>query len=529
MDRSSRSFMSKKTGDNILRSFRQYGLSFLFLNAIAALFAYIIYPMLSNKYTIPIEVCFSCGNLNYFIFFGEELSFLIGGTLIGLLASIGLIKFIETNDLEPIFKFISNPLIYTILLFTPILVFFIQMENGNILIYDGTFDRTLGRFTIFLLFIVFNYSFFILMHERGKYLQNPLEYKPLLILARKTPYLINYWIFTAIMLNMPFSGRSFLRNSLSALTPLNSQNPFDNFQITPISLPGGILVFSLFILIMQLFYSIIHYLVYKEEEFDERVVITNNNVSLIKKILFYLFLLFLLFVFVIQILFIAMGLSVINQNSVYFLQNPFFVNFDEINLPPSSSHWFGTDQNGRDLFARTLMSLSSFILFIFLFSIIKFRISMDFMNVTSNNVTTSTKKEIFQIIGNIPRIPVLILIAISLKFVATSFIFYFLIILYLSLSTWAKVADMVERNNVHENRNKISYLTHPIILYTFSSMMIDLSVLSFFTHFPGLLTFGNVLQDAMSNQPLEFWWGWSIPIVLLVLFISFLRSSKLRT
>lgn len=41
--------------------------------------------------------------------------------------------------------------------------------------------------------------------------------------------------------------------------------------------------------------------------------------------------------------------------SIFFSANGIEQNVDAILLPPSSSHWFGTDSLGRDLFARVLM------------------------------------------------------------------------------------------------------------------------------------------------------------------------------
>lgn len=236
-------FMEEKTGENILKTFRQYGLSFLFLNAIAALFVYLVFPMLSNKHNVPIEVCFSCGGHQYFINIGYEFILLIVGSALGLLASIGLIKLIETFEIEFIFKFFSNPLVHIILMFNPVYVFFNQLDKGNILIYDGTIDKTLERFYPYLIFIIFNYSFLLLLHERGKYSKHPREFQPLLLLSRKAPHFINYMILSAVLLNLPFSGRFFIRDALCAL---NLQIDGTGQGIIPITLQKGIFLFSSF-------------------------------------------------------------------------------------------------------------------------------------------------------------------------------------------------------------------------------------------------------------------------------------------
>ncbi len=516
--------MSKYTMNNILVSLRQYSLSFIFLNVIAAIFGYVIYPSISNKYSVPINVCFSCGNINYFRFFGMELGIIIVGTAIGLLASLGLIRLIETSEFDNIFRLLSNPFVNLLFFFLPLWVFLVQLNKGEILIYDGTVDQTLGRFFIYLIFVVFNYTFFVLINERGKYLEDPKAYQPLLILARKAPHVINYWIVVSVLLNLPFTGKFFLYDSIFALT-----NTFVLDGLRPISLQGGILAFSLLILILQILYSTIHYLVYKEERpYISSPAVFANNISKIKKPVFYLVLLLLLVVFLVQIIFIALGINAQFQGSILFLDNPFLTNFERINLPPSLNHLFGTDRNGIDILSQTLFAMSSFVLFIYIFSLIQFRIAMDFENITSNNVKTSTKLELLQIIGNVPAIPVLILIATSLKYASTSIIFYLILTASISLICWAKVADLLERNGVSNNKERLSYFTHPIILFTIASFMLDLTILSILTMNSGLLTFGNLLQGTIFNQPLFNWWGWILPLLFLLLMLSFLRSSRIK-
>jgi len=52
-------------------------------------------------------------------------------------------------------------------------------------------------------------------------------------------------------------------------------------------------------------------------------------------------------------------LTIISTADLHILTpyNPNQLNFSQANLPPSSNHVFGTDQEGRDVFTRSLTAL----------------------------------------------------------------------------------------------------------------------------------------------------------------------------
>lgn len=512
-------FMPKSVGERILRTIPQYVLSFLFLNGIAAFITYVIYPNLASKHGIPIEICYNCGLWDYFNNFGLEFTLLLVGSISGFFLSQIIIRILEKEELDFLIKFFSHPLPYIAMMFLPLLIYFTQLDKGNSLIFDGNVNRLIP----FILIIISNFSFLMLIHEKGKYIQNSDDYQPLLIIARKAPHMINFWIIISLFLNLPFSGKWFYVDSIRAIV-YPERNVGLLWRPQPITMHKGIFVFSLFILLLQLIFTISHHLLHKEKNIDKEKLIISNNISPAKRITLYLVFVFLTSLFVLQIIFTNGSVS---QESILFFNNPNISNLNMINTPPSARYWFGTDQDGRDIFSRVFFSISSFIIITVLFAIINFRIAMDFMNVTSENVNTSTKMKIFQVIGNVPILPVLVLLSVALKFTATSFLFYFYIALIISIISWAKVADLVERNNI--SINGISYFTHPIILHTMSTFMIDITLLTILYSFGDLITFGNILWDAIGNEPLVFWWEWAFPIMTLILFISFFRSSKLKT
>lgn len=186
--------MAQSKGERIIRSSRQYVLSFLFLNAISLFIVYVIYPIVARRQDFPndLEICPNCSieMFDYFSLFELELTLLLVGTLFGYFLSIITIRLLESMELGFVFKIFSHPIPYFVMMFLPFFIFLTQLDNGNLLIYDGAVDRNVNRLIPFVLFIVSNFSFLILIHEKGKYIKNSDEYQPLLILARKATHIL---------------------------------------------------------------------------------------------------------------------------------------------------------------------------------------------------------------------------------------------------------------------------------------------------------------------------------------------------
>lgn len=117
------------------------------------------------------------------------------------------------------------------------------------------------------------------------------------------------------------------------------------------------------------------------------------------------------------------------------------------NQPPSSEHWFGTDNLGRDIFARTWFGVKTSLLLSFTVGFIDM-----FFGVIAGLFWGYVRKadrfmtELYNIISNVPRTIILILLSYLLS------PGFFTIVLGLSLTGWIKVARFI-RNKVFTIRD----------------------------------------------------------------------------
>lgn len=213
---------------------------------------------------------------------------------------------------------------------------------------------------------------------------------------------------------------------------------------------------------------------------------------------------------------------------ILIFRNPYHMDFEFINSPPSNFHWFGTDLNSYDVFSILLFSISAFLFISYIISLIRFRIALDFKNATDNIIMRSNRMNFYQVLGSFPSIPILMLISILLFPLINWLTFYLLLLLIMSIFSWVDTSELLEFNK--ETKGKETFLSkmfRPIILKSTSSIFLNLIILSYLDvtrgNFPRI---GRLLRDSQYNMPTTYWWTWLFPIVIIAFTIALLRSDR---
>ncbi len=118
--------------------------------------------------------------------------------------------------------------------------------------------------------------------------------------------------------------------------------------------------------------------------------------------------------------------------------------YDKINVKPNSEHWFGTDELGRDLFARVWVGARYSLIIGILATFIDFSIGVIYGGIAgmASPTVDAIMMRIAEVIYSIPYLLVVILLSVVLQSEGggTSL---FVIILAMSLTSWIPMAILV--------------------------------------------------------------------------------------
>ncbi|MCE7735975.1 MAG: ABC transporter permease [Candidatus Heimdallarchaeota archaeon] len=249
-----------------------------------------------------------------------------------------------------------------------------------------------------------------------------------------------------------------------------------------------------------------------------------------------------------------------STEKIFIFWNPNFPNFEMINKPPSSSYWFGTDQNGRDIFSRLMFGAFYSILIAVISTIIQ-----TFLGATigaASGYIGGTFDQIIQrvteVLNALPGLPILLLISTSITIILEKVdiegAYYLAVYSIFALIGWGGIARII-RSEVLGLKNS-EFIQAQIILGSTHGRIIRKhiipnamsTVIIFFTlgvagniigvaslSFLGFgsnstLVWGKDLSDAIGNQPTNFWWGTTfISLLLFLLVLGFnLMGDALR-
>lgn len=240
--------------------------------------------------------------------------------------------------------------------------------------------------------------------------------------------------------------------------------------------------------------------------------------------------------------------------------NPNFPNFEQTNEPPSSTYWFGTDQNGRDIFSRLLFGAFYSIMIAVIATIIS-----TFLGATigaASGYLGGTLDQIVQriteVLNALPGLPILLLISTSITIILEKVdiegAYYLAVYSIFALIGWGGIARIVRsevlglKNSEFIQAQIVLGSTHGriirkhiipnamstiIIFFTLgvASNIIGVATLSFLGFgSSSTLVWGKDLSDAIQNQPINFWWGTTfISLMLFLLVLGFnLMGDALR-
>lgn len=277
---------------------------------------------------------------------------------------------------------------------------------------------------------------------------------------------------------------------------------------------------------------------------------------------------FFLVVFFISISIFAAAIVVVNPintlsaqlqtRTLFGFWNPNFVNMGDANLPPSTSHVFGTDGSGRDIMSRLLFGAFYSILIGVVATVITVVIGA-FVGSTSGyvgGVTDNIVQRVTEVLNSMPGLPILLLVSASFApfFTAINIegAYYLVVFAIFAFISWGGIARVV-RSEVLSLKNSefiqaeivlgathFRIIKNHILPNAMSTILIyftlgiagniigvaTLSYLGFGS--ASTLVWGKDLSDAILNLPTEHWWGptfISAALFLLVLGFNLMGDS----
>ena len=115
------------------------------------------------------------------------------------------------------------------------------------------------------------------------------------------------------------------------------------------------------------------------------------------------------------------------------------INWDAINVPPSADYWFGTDNVGRDLFARTMVGGRVSLLIALLATTVSFCIGLPW-GATSGYVGGATDQIMMRIVDGMYAIPYVLIVIVLVVILGRN---VYLLFLAIGAVSWLDVARIV--------------------------------------------------------------------------------------
>lgn len=115
------------------------------------------------------------------------------------------------------------------------------------------------------------------------------------------------------------------------------------------------------------------------------------------------------------------------------------INWDAINVPPSAEYWFGTDNVGRDLFARTMVGGRVSLLIALLATAVSFCIGLPW-GATAGYVGGSTDQVMMRIVDGMYAIPYVLIVIVLVVILGRNI---YLLFLAIGAVSWLDVARIV--------------------------------------------------------------------------------------
>lgn len=256
----------------------------------------------------------------------------------------------------------------------------------------------------------------------------------------------------------------------------------------------------------------------------------------------------------------AQSTEKILQIGSFGIWNPNFPNFEKMNQPPSSTYWFGTDANGRDIFARLFFGAFYSILIAVISTVIQTFLGASIGAASGylGGTLDQIVQRITEVLNALPGLPILLLISTSITIILEKVdiegAYYLAVYSIFALIGWGGIARIVRsevlglKNSEFIQAQIVLGSTHGriirrhIIPNAMSTMIIfftlgvagniigvaSLSFLGFGSN--STLVWGKDLADAIGNQPMTFWWGTTfISLLLFLLVLGFnLMGDALR-